>query len=76
MPEPPIKTIGTVLERLNDRTFKVELKNSKTVIAHLPKAKAHLAPAIYLNSSLELDFTPYDMEKARIAKLISSAGNV
>jgi len=71
MPEKPITTTGIIVEIVSDRTFKADLSNGKQIFVHLPKALNHLSPDITIDSQVALDFTPYDMEKARISAIVS-----
>lgn len=72
MPEQPITTTGIIVELISDRTFKADLPNGKNIFVHLPKTLNHLSPDIRIDTRVSLDFTPYDMEKARISAIKES----
>ena len=67
MPEAPITTVGTLIDQLDEKTFRASLPNGKEIIVHIPRAKPELKGTLLVGSKVHLEFTPYDMEKARIA---------
>ncbi len=71
MPTEPITTTGEILTVLSDRAFRVRLPNGKEVIAHPSKALASENPDLSPGKKVRLEMTPYDFEKARIAKVVS-----
>ena len=67
MSEAPIVTTGVIKEVLSARVFQVELPNGKLVIGHLPERLAGLAAGLTSTVRVDLEMTPFDFEKARIA---------
>lgn len=70
MPEPPITTTATVRAVLEaGRLFEVETKNGLVIPAHITRRGAAAGQGERLNpgDTVELEFTPYDFSKARIA---------
>ncbi len=66
MKDAPIITQATVINRRDERTFNVELKNGKIIIGHTPKALADIRDQINDGDSVTLEMTPFDFEKGRI----------
>jgi len=71
MPTEPITTEGEILTVLSDRAFRVRLPNGKEVIGHPSKALASRNGDLTPGKNVHLEMTPYDFEKARIAKILS-----
>lgn len=69
--ESPITTTGTILAVLNPGIYKVRLPNGKELVCHLPRKSSLTPDDIAVDAQVELHFTPYDMEKARIAARVS-----
>jgi translation initiation factor IF-1 len=70
MPEAPITTTGTISEVITaDRLFQVELKNGLKIPAHISRESKTRGqnPAFAVGDRVNLEFTPYDFSKARIA---------
>ena len=67
MPETPIQTIGVIQEILPRGVFRVALPNGKVVFGHLPRRLADLGASLEPGARVQLEMTPYDIEKARIA---------
>lgn len=68
MKDAPIVTQGTVINRRDDRTFNVELKNGKQIIGHTPKVMMDVRDEIKDGFTVTLEMTPYDFEKGRIVE--------
>lgn len=70
MPEAPITTTATISKIITEgRLFQVELKNGLSIPAHISresKARGQI-PAFAVGDRVNLEFTPYDFSKARIA---------
>ncbi len=67
MSEVPIETVGIVRENLPGEVFRVELPNGKLVYGHLPRRLAELAENLGPGQRVNLEMTPFDFDKARIA---------
>ncbi len=64
--EEHIEMEGTVIENLPNTTFKVELENGHTVIAHISgKMRKHYI-RILKGDKVTVALTPYDLSKGRI----------
>ncbi len=64
--EEHIEMEGTVIENLPNTTFKVELENGHTVIAHISgKMRKHYI-RILKGDKVTVALTPYDLTKGRI----------
>ena len=64
--EDVIEMAGTIIETLPNTTFKVELENGHTVIAHISgKMRKHYI-RILTGDSVKVEMTPYDLTKGRI----------
>lgn len=68
--ETPISTIGLIIQRLRAATYRARLKNGKELVCHLPRKSELTDEDVMEGTSVELHFTPYDMEKARIARVV------
>jgi len=66
MKDAPIITEGIVINRRDDRTYSVELKNGKRILGHTPKALADERDNIVDGCTVTLEMTPFDFEKGRI----------
>lgn len=71
MPIEPITTTGLILERYSERAFRVQLPNGKEVIGHPHKSLRDRQAELVEQVKVTLEMTPYDFEKARIAKIHS-----
>lgn len=61
-----IETEGVVVETLPGTLFKVKLTNDKVVLAHISgKMRLHYIK-ILPGDRVRLEFSPYDLSKARI----------
>ena len=70
MPEPPITTTATVIEVVTPgRLYRVETKNGLKIPAHISReSRAQGGNGNFeLGDQVDLEFTPYDFSKARIA---------
>ena len=64
--EDQIEMEGTVVETLPNTTFRVELENGHTVIAHISgKMRKHYI-RILTGDKVTVELTPYDLSKGRI----------
>ena len=64
--EDVIEMAGTIIETLPNTTFRVELENGHTVIAHISgKMRKHYI-RILTGDSVKVEMTPYDLTKGRI----------
>lgn len=61
-----IEVDGTVVECLRGGTFRVELENGHTVLAHLSgKIRKHYIKIMLLDRVL-VELSPYDLDRGRI----------
>lgn len=64
--EKPIEVEGRVVESLPNATFRVELPNGHTVLAHVSgKIRMHFIK-ILPGDSVRLELSPYDLSRGRI----------
>ena len=64
--EEAIEMEGTVTESLPNTTFRVELENGHSVIAHISgKMRKHYI-RILTGDTVTVELTPYDLSKGRI----------
>ena len=64
--EPGIPVDGTVLETLPNATFKVEIENGHTVLAHISgKMRMHYIK-ILPGDKVTVELSPYDLSRGRI----------
>ncbi len=64
--EEPIKVEGKVVETLPNATFKVELENTHTVLAHISgKMRMHFIK-ILPGDTVTVELSPYDLTRGRI----------
>jgi translation initiation factor IF-1 len=64
--EEKIEIIGKVIEPLPGATFKVELDNGHTVLAHISgKMRMHFV-RILPGDRVQLELSPYDLSRGRI----------
>ena len=68
MPEDPIVTEGVVREIVSARLCRAVLKNGKLVLAFPGKAAEAAGLTVAVGDRVELELTPYDFSKARIAR--------
>ncbi|MGH8530200.1 MAG: translation initiation factor IF-1 [Nevskiales bacterium] len=65
--EDVIEMDGTVIEALPNTTFRVQLENGHTVIAHISgKMRKHYI-RILRGDKVKVELTPYDLTKGRIS---------
>lgn len=72
MKDAPIVTEGKVINRRDERTFCVELKNGKQIIGHTQMKMAHLRDEVKDGDTVRLEMTTFDFEKGRITEIIPS----
>lgn len=64
-----LRPLGTILQPLAPGLFQVSLPNGKKVTAHLSKELGAQAPALQPGQSVLLEISPFDLDRARIARL-------
>jgi len=64
--DPPITTIGKLINSPQPKIYNVSLPNGKMAIGHVPKALIHLHDSLQAGDLVHLELTPYDLTKARI----------
>ncbi len=64
--EDAIQMEGTVLDSLPNTTFKVELENGHTIIAHISGRMRKNYIRISIGDKVTVELTPYDLSKGRI----------
>jgi len=66
MTDPPIRTIGTLHERVGPVLYRASLPNGKSVLAHLSKPLFEAKAEFVDGTRVHLELTPYDFDTARI----------
>lgn len=61
-----IETEGTVLEKLPNATFQVELANGHTILAHISGKLRMNYIRILPGDKVTVELSPYDLTKGRI----------
>ena len=61
-----IRQAGTVTLSLGGSRFHVQLPNGHTVVAHVSGRMRSQFPAINLGDTVDLELSPYDLDKGRI----------
>ncbi|NNC98173.1 MAG: translation initiation factor IF-1 [Gammaproteobacteria bacterium] len=64
--EDAIQMEGTIIDTLPNTTFKVELENGHTVIAHISGRMRKNYIRILTGDKVTVELTPYDLSKGRI----------
>jgi translation initiation factor IF-1 len=64
--EEQIEMEGTVTDNLPNATFKVELENGHTIIAHMSGRMRKNYIRILTGDTVTVEMTPYDLSKGRI----------
>jgi translation initiation factor IF-1 len=64
-----LRPFGTVLQSLAAGLFEVALPNGKKVTSHLSKELAANPPELPAGSVVLLEISPYDLDRARIARV-------
>jgi translation initiation factor IF-1 len=64
--EDAIQMEGTITDTLPNTTFKVELENGHTVIAHISGRMRKNYIRILTGDKVTVELTPYDLSKGRI----------
>jgi translation initiation factor IF-1 len=67
-----LRPLGTILRPLADGLFEVSLPNGKKVTSHLSKELAASPPELPEGSVVLLEISPYDLDRARIARVEST----
>ncbi len=57
---------GTVTEALPNATFRVELDNGHTLLAHLSGKMRKYYIRVLLGDRVRVELTPYDMDRGRL----------
>jgi len=68
--DPPVTTIGIVIDSPLPKIYHVALPNGKVIIGHVPKALIHLHEIIKPEAKVTLELTPFDFEKGRITSVV------
>ena len=61
-----IEFTGTVLELLPNATFRVQLENDHTIIAHTSGRMRKNRIRILVGDKVTVEMTPYDLTKGRV----------
>lgn len=64
--EDALQMEGTVTESLPNTTFRVELENGHTIIAHISGRMRKNYIRISIGDKVTVELTPYDLSKGRI----------
>lgn len=67
-----LRPLGTILRPLADGLFEVSLPNGKKVTSHLSKDLAASPPELPEGTVVLLEISPYDLDRARIARVEST----
>ena len=62
-----IEVEGTVLEKLPNAMFKVELENGHVILAHISGKMRQNFIHILLGDKVRVEMSPYDLTKGRIS---------
>jgi len=57
---------GTVVEKLPNATFRVELENGHEIIAHTAGKMRKFRIRVMVGDKVDVEMTPYDLDKGRI----------
>jgi len=63
-----IYTDATLTEVVGDHTYLAKLPNGKIVYAHTAKIDETMNVNLHSGTTVELEMTPFDMDKGRIVK--------
>ncbi|MCW1921575.1 hypothetical protein OKA05_03355 [Luteolibacter arcticus] len=64
-----LRTRGTILKSFSPGLYEAALPNGKAVVAHLSKELAAHPPEIPDGATVLLEISPFDLDRARIAKV-------
>lgn len=64
-----VRVNGTILNAVADGLFMISLPNGKEVLGHLSKSLAAEQPEICVDSVVLLEMSPFDLDRARIARI-------
>ncbi len=67
-----LRPLGSVLQTLAEGLFTASLPNGKKVTAHLSKELATNPPELPAGTVVLLEISPYDLDRARIARIEST----
>jgi translation initiation factor IF-1 len=70
-----LRPLGTVLQPLAEGLFEVSLPNGKRVTSHLSKELAANPPELPPGTIVLLEISPYDLDRARIARIEITPGS-
>ena len=73
-PDDCLRPLGTIAQTLAPGLFTATLPNGKPLTAHLSKELAALAPDLPDGTSVLLEISPFDLDRARIAKVLAPGG--
>ncbi len=71
-----IEIEGTVVEKLPNAMFKVELENGHQVLAHISGKLRTNFIKILPGDKVTLELSPYDLTKGRKCKIIKRKGSI
>jgi translation initiation factor IF-1 len=69
-----LRPLGTILRPLSPGLFEASLPNGKPVTAHLSRELAEAPPELPEGSVVLLEISPFDLDRARIARVVSFPG--
>jgi len=64
-----IYTDATLTKNVGSHTYLAKLPNGKIVYAHTAKLDESMNADLHSDTTVELEMTPFDMEKGRIVKI-------
>lgn len=65
-----LRTHGTILRTITEGLYEASLPNGKPITAHLSKELAANPPALPDSSVVLLEISPFDLDRARIARVV------
>jgi translation initiation factor IF-1 len=68
-----LRPLGTIVRPLSPGLFEARLPNGKPVSAHLSKELAESPPVLEQGAIVLLEISPFDLDRARIARVIPSS---
>jgi translation initiation factor IF-1 len=67
VPEEPLQTTARIVSPIDPRAYRAELPNGKPTVAHLPRRLIHLGHEIQPGTTVSVEISPYDLDRARIS---------
>ena len=64
-----LRPYGTILRSLSPGLYEAALPNGKAVVAHLSRELAAAPPEIPDGATVLLEISPFDLDRARIARV-------